>query len=175
MIYPFNLRSKWCCIHDNHLRVATHSHTSKKLESLESGLRQFFPFSAKIYALNAKTIKTSLHQYVSICLWSLLPDCRTNSSTEPLLKPLNVLPNTLLSWNFCRDLRTFSANFFWPKGSLCQFVCFLDVCPFQSILISKFSHLWQCQGRAVGGRKPVGAKWKIPDKWEGVSWPIVYN
>ena len=93
-------------------------HTSKKLESLESGLRQFFPFSAKIYALNAKTIKTSLHQYVSICLWSLLPDCRTNSSTEPLLKPLNVLPNTLLSWNFCRDLRTFSANFFWPKGSL---------------------------------------------------------
>ena len=38
-------------------------HTFKKLESVESGLCQIFSFSAKIYPLNSKTIKTALHFY----------------------------------------------------------------------------------------------------------------
>ena len=78
--------------------------------------------------MNAKTIKNALDQCLSIRFSSLLPDCRTQAFTEPLVKPLNVLPNThangfcryytLLSQICCRNLRIFLAIFLAKRQSL---------------------------------------------------------
>ena len=46
---------------------------------METGLRQFFSFSAKIQAENAKTIKTALHQCLSIRLLKTPDLCNLRS------------------------------------------------------------------------------------------------